>query len=231
MTNTGKRKTAAELDDALRLLDHELSGLQLNQPLEIRAIGGYALLKHGVRKGEHAYTVDIDTVSRDYGAAIEQAIRKVAEQLDLEPGWLNNDNVLDNDPEQVEMMLDAEWIPQAMDLRNIAVSIASIPTLTRAKIMAAEDAEFSGRQRDADDLRALLDHQGITSVKGFDNRYPDPFQEYPAAHDVVRLHLGGEAAPQPARRRFPELEDIDLDAYGLDLDDVDDGYRYEFHER
>jgi len=226
MSDTSKRKTAAELDDALRLLDHELSGLALDEPLAIRAIGGYALLKHGVRTGEHAYTVDIDTVSRDYSAAVEAAIGRVAAQLDLEPGWLNNDNVLDNDPEHVERMLDAEWIPQAMDLRNIAVSIASIPTLTRAKIMATEDAEFSGRQRDADDLRALLDHQGITSLKQFERTYPDPFEEYPSAHGVVRQHLGG-GAPALTRSRFPELDDLRLDPYGLEDDDLVDDIGYE----
>lgn len=47
-----QRKSAAELDDALRLLDRALAGLNLEEPLEIRAIGGYALLKHGVRKGD-----------------------------------------------------------------------------------------------------------------------------------------------------------------------------------
>src|SRR5690606_37638811 len=106
----------------------ELVGLKLEEPLQVRAIGGYALLKHGVRKGDRAFTMDIDTVTRDYGMAVERAVRKVAEQLDLEPNWLNNDNVLDNDTEHIEELFKAEWLPQAMGLRNIAVSIASIET-------------------------------------------------------------------------------------------------------
>lgn len=222
MAEHEKRKTADQLDEALRLLDHELAGLALDEPLQIRAIGGYALIKHGVRKGDRASTVDIDTVSKSYSAAVEQAIRKVAEIADLEPGWLNNDNVLDDDPEHVENMLDAEWLPQPMGLRNIAVSIASIPTLTRAKIMASEDAVFSDRLQDTADLRDLLDFQGISTLRKFQQLYPDPFDEFPEAARVVRDHLStGRSTPRPADR-FPELDDVSLDPYGLD--DLDDDF-------
>lgn len=224
MSDTGNRKTAAELDDALRLLDHELASLELKEPLQIRAIGGYALLKHGVRKGDMAYTVDIDTVTRDYSAEVVAAIETVADRLSLDRDWLNNYNLMD-EPEHVEQMLDAEWEPQAMDLRNIAVSIASVETLTRAKIIAADNAEFSGRDRDLIDLKALLEHQGITSMSQFDRSYPDPFEEYPAARDIVADRLAGSSrAPRARLERFPELHDVALDEYGFDegFDDLVD---------
>ena len=226
MADTEKRKNVDELDAALRLLDHELSGLALDEPLSIRAIGGYALLKHGIRQGSRAATLDIDTVSKDYSAAVERAIRRVAEIADLEPGWLNNDNVLDNDPEHVENMLQAEWLPQPMDLRNISVSIASVPTLTRSKIMASEDAEFSNRLQDPQDLLDLLDHQGITSLSQFRKLYPDPFEEFPAAEQLVKAHLHPSAPGTPVKPRFPELDDIELDPYGFDNEMLSEDAQY-----
>lgn len=225
MSETGNRKTAPQLDEALRLLDHELTHLELEEPLQIRAIGGYALLKHGVRTHENAYTVDIDTVTRDYSEAVIRAIEKVASEAGLDVDWLNNYNLM-GEPEDVEGMFDAEWLPQPMDLRNIAVSIASIPTLTRSKIMAADTAEFSGRQRDAGDLKDLLDHQGITNLAQFKQKYPDPFGEFPEAQRLVTEHLApgltGADTTRPTKNsaRFPELDDVRLDPYGFDGDDA-----------
>lgn len=222
MSDTGNKKTAAELDDALRLLDHELDALGLDTPLQMRAIGGYALMKHGVREDERAFTVDIDTVTRDYSAAVVQAIKTVAEQASLDEDWLNNYNVMDNDPDQVEEMIAAEWLPQPLGLRNIAVSIATIETLTRAKIIAVDNIEFSGREQDEPDLRDLLAHQGITTAKQFAAKYPDPYGEYPETAALIRDHFAADAAKSAAssiHTRFPELKDANLDPYGLDDDD------------
>lgn len=229
MSDTGNKKTVDELDEALRLLDHELSGVGLDEPLQIRAIGGYALLKHGIRSEERAFTVDIDTVTKDYSAAVIRAVETVAERAGLDADWLNNYNVM-GEPEDVEAMFDAEWEPQSLDLRNIAVSIASVPTLTRSKIMAADTAEFSGRDRDIPDLAELLDHQGITTMKAFERKYPDPFGEYPTAHELVRKHLGEAAPAQRPASRYAELDDLELDdPYDFDDgagDDLDDDLLY-----
>jgi len=216
MAATGNLKTAAELDDALRLLDHEVQGLNMDKPLRVRAIGGYALMKHGVRKGARAYTVDIDTVTKRYSAEVERAIQVVADKLGLDKDWLNNDNVMDDDPEQVEDMLEARWLPQPLGLRNVHVEIATIDTLTRAKIIAAEDAEFSGRDRDLPDLLDLLEHQKITSTQAFRAKYPDTYGEYGVVASQVQDHFARERARKTAAsevgRRFPELSDTGVDA-------------------
>lgn len=217
MSAHGNLKSAAELDDALRLLDHELSGLHLDQPLRIRAIGGYALMKHGVRSADRAYTMDIDTVTRDYDAAVQDAIRVVAEKAGLDDDWLNNHNVLDNDTEQVERMLSAEWEPQSLDLRNIAVEIASVPTLTRSKISATDESVYNGRDRDAPDLIDLLKHQGITTEAEFKKLYPATYSgEFPASQKLVGQYFAGQLPDlkkQTPAMLFPELaslEDEDL---------------------
>lgn len=186
MNPTQNRKSAEELDDALRLLDHELDDLQLDQPLQIRAIGGYALLKYGIREPDRALTADIDTMTEDYSAAVQRVIRTVAEVAGLDSTWINNDNLGDSVPEDIEAMYDARWQPQELGLRNIEVWLATVPTLTRAKIIAADTAEFSGREQDAPDLVRLLEHQGFSSMEQFAAAYPDPFDEYPAAYELVR---------------------------------------------
>lgn len=175
------RCSMERLEEALELLDHELAGLELNQPMKIRAIGGYALMKHSVRAGDRAFTVDIDSVTRDYDMAVKQAIRTVAKQLDLDPDWVNNDNVMDDDPQLVEEMIKANWLPQDNALEHINIEIADIPTLTRAKIIAATDAELSGRAQDLPDLKELLAHQGITTMRDYLASYPDPWDEH---HEV-----------------------------------------------
>lgn len=212
-------RSSAELDSALRLLDHELAALGLEQPIQVRAIGGYALMRHGVRSAGRAYTLDIDTLTRDYDAAVQEAIQVVAERTGLPPDWLNNDCLQsDDDLEMVEEQYGARWIPQGTGMGNVALSIATVPTLTRSKIIAADTAEFSGRSQDVPDLLDLLRHQGIRSTAQFLAAYPDPYGEYPAALDAVREHFDVgkrrriERLKQDVGRRAGELEHDGWDA-------------------
>ncbi|WP_394941190.1 hypothetical protein [Psychromicrobium sp. YIM B11713] len=217
------KKSGDELDVALLLLDQELEKLCLEKPIQVRAIGGYALMKHGVRTGERAYTVDIDTLTRDYSSAVQRAIEIVAEKAGLEPDWLNNDNLGDaEDPELVEAQYDAKWIPQGTGLRNIALSIATVPTLTRAKIIAADTAEFSGRTQDLPDLLDLLRHQGITSTAQFATKYPDSFDEYPAAQDSVQRYFALQSSARIERLK------VGTSQWTADLDycDTDNEFDY-----
>lgn len=223
MKPAAAKKSGDELDAALHLLDHELEKLRLKETIQVRAIGGYALMKHGVRSGERAYTVDIDTLTRDYSAAVQHAIETVAEKAGLEPDWLNNDNLGDaEDPELVEAQYDAQWIRQESRLGNIALSIATVPTLTRAKIIATDTAEFSGRTQDLPDLLDLLQHQGITSAAQFAAKYPDPFDEYPAAQEAVQGHFAMKSSA-----RIEKLKaDISRRAADLDFGDGDTELEY-----
>jgi len=255
VTSTGHKKTADELENALALLDAKLAMLDLAGPIEIKAIGGFALLKHKIRDDDRAYTVDIDTVTRDYEKRVVQAIEEVGEEAFLDKDWLNNYNVLDNDAEHVEFMIGAEWIPQDMGLKNIQVAIATVPTLTRAKIIASDSAEFSGRLQDVPDLIELLEHQKIQTMRSFDDLYPDPFGEYPDARTWVSDHFTRQAQmarqlsgvlPHVSERaastrttartaapvtkltsrlhaRFPELDGVTLDPYGLSAVNDDAG--------
>lgn len=215
------KKPVQDFDHALKLLDHELEQLALDEPIEIRAIGGYALLKHGVREAERALTSDIDTMTNDYSAAVQQAILTVSTKTDLDPDWINNDNLGGNDPEDVAAIYDATWLPQSTGLKNISMSIADVPTLTRAKVIAADTAAFSGRSQDAPDLRRLIEFQNITTIDQFQSKYPDPFKEYPDAQALVRDHFAPQAAHSAGESEADRIK-RELSASVADLDWDDD---------
>ncbi len=184
------KKTKDELLAALRELDTRL--VAAGERISIRAIGGFAMLVHGVRTGARAYTADIDSVTPDYSPAVVAMIAQVGADLGLDPDWLNNYNVMDGDAEHVEMLIGAEWEPMILSgesLKAITLSVASVATLTRAKRMAVEDAAISGRAQDAPDLVELVKHQGITSLGQYDARYPDEWDEFPATRQAVSRWL------------------------------------------
>lgn len=188
MSQSENRKNVAQLVDALRALDALLTEQDLS--IEIKAMGGFALLQHGVRTGDRAYTADIDTVTPDYPATVVALIERVAEEQNLDNDWLNNYGVM-GDVDLIEQMIDAEWERSDLsdEFTSIELSIATLGTLTRAKRLATEDAELSGRAQDAPDLIELVAHQGITSIAQYDARFPDEWDEYPEARETVRRWL------------------------------------------
>lgn len=222
----GHKKSVDQLDEALIALDAKLDEYGVADPIQIRAIGGYALMKHNIRAEDRAFTVDIDTVTRDYQQAVIQAIQDVARERDLDPDWLNNYNVADDDPSTVTDLIGEDWVDQdTSHLPRVQMAIASVPMLTRAKIMAAADGAISGRTQDKPDLLALIEHQGISTLDEFDRAYPDEFGQYEEARAFLGEQMTGKTpAPLNDRfARFPELRDLDLDSdIDLQFDDEDD---------
>src|SRR5699024_7446632 len=191
-TVTDHRCSLETLEQALLVLDAKLADLHLEGPITLRVIGGFALMKYGVRAEDRAFTVDIDTVTRDFSPEVTRAIHEVAEELNLERDWINNHSVIDQDSlEFVETMYQAQWTldPSSDDYRCIQLALATVPTLVRAKIIAADSAEFSGRSQDLPDLFELLRFLGLRSYEQFATHFPDPYEEYPEAHAAVRKHF------------------------------------------
>ena len=187
------RCSLARLEHALEVFDRRLQSLDLDGPVVLRAIGGFALMKYGIRAADRAFTVDIDTLTEGFSPEVTQVIHQIAEELGLERDWINNDSVIDDESlDLIEALYQTEWIPDGQPPAHfecIDLQLATVPTLTRAKIIAADTAEFSGRAQDLPDLLELVRFQGITSYADFAARYPDPFDEYPNAHQAVREHL------------------------------------------
>lgn len=113
----------------------------------------------------------------------------MAQEAGLAADWLNNYNVIDNNPENVEDILQAEWQPVSIGLRYIDLSIATLETLTRSKILAADDFELTGRVQDVRDLIDLMESQGIRSAAEFASKYHHPFEDYPVVAKLVKDHF------------------------------------------
>lgn len=192
------RKNLTQFLHALRALDVELESLNIPEPIRVRATGGFALLAHGLR--EDGFTVDIDTITESYDTSVRDAINRVAADLHLEQDWINNQATGDS-VEETMNALDAVFIASDYGFGNIDLSIADVPTLTRAKAIVVDVDAMSGRTRDWGDLVRLMNHQKITSHREFCNAYPSiPEWEYPETHRSIKnwFETGerGEAAPE-----------------------------------
>ena len=76
-----------EYRNAFFALNEKLVAKQL--VMEVKAIGGYAMLYNHLREG--GFTVDVDTATKDYSPEIKELIFDVSVEKGLEEDWLNND--------------------------------------------------------------------------------------------------------------------------------------------
>lgn len=161
--------TIEDFEEALKALDDELAAIGFTGTIEIRAIGGFALLLRGLRTT--GVTADIDTVTPSYPIEVDSAISRVAVKLALPPDWLNNDSVLSfsdittqEDVEAFESMLDASFDRIDADFSHIIIYSADLPTLIKAKAYACCDIGIGRTSKDLDDLLGLLVAVGVNSA-------------------------------------------------------------------
>ena len=69
----------SDFHEALSLLNDKLRENGTN--IEIRAIGGYAMLYHKLREG--GYTMDVDTATESYSNDVNRLIKEVAQEKEL----------------------------------------------------------------------------------------------------------------------------------------------------
>lgn len=74
--------------------------------IEIRAIGGFAMLYNKLRSG--GYTMDVDTATKDMTKEVQMLIREVAEEKGLDEDWINNDSY--KLTEVTDIIGNLEWI-------------------------------------------------------------------------------------------------------------------------
>lgn len=157
------------------------------QSIEVRAVGGYAMVMHGLR-GSGGMTLDIDTATPTYSPEVTRQMHAVADEMGLERDWLNNDcvftmgdEVTDDDVDYFDQMLDATYKPES-DYGNVTVSIADEPTLARAKAFAVSDETCGvggGRDahKDLNDLVSLVRDMGAETYD--DAMSLNPWMEEP----------------------------------------------------
>ncbi|MBR1421975.1 MAG: hypothetical protein IJ571_00840 [Ruminococcus sp.] len=169
------------LDDfknALEALDEKLRAKGII--IEIRAIGGFAMLYNKLREG--GYTMDVDTATKDMSDDIMGLIREVADEKGLDEDWINNDSY--KLTEVTEIIDKLEW--QADDsYTNIKLYVARIPSLLLLKVRAIHYAGLVPRITDQTDLLDILGFMGIHSVdelktneltKDIEIKYPRCFE-------------------------------------------------------
>ncbi|MDR0514794.1 MAG: hypothetical protein LBG81_06510 [Coriobacteriaceae bacterium] len=142
---------------ALEMLDEKLYE-QKADPLDIRIVGGFALIMQGIR--ESGFTQDIDSMTRGFSAETTRTIAQIGKELEIKLGWLNADMVLD-DPEIIEDVVGEVKFEPYGKYRVLRVSLADLPTLLRLKIVAAGDnLEITGDriefERHFADVKALM---------------------------------------------------------------------------
>jgi len=135
--------------------------------LEIRIVGGFALIVHGIR--DTGFTQDIDSMTREFAPDIKATIAKIGKEMGIKLGWLNADMVLD-DPEIIRDIVGELVFEPYGEFKVLQVSVASLPSLLRLKLVAAGDnleittdeVEF---ERHFEDVKALMRALDISSAQ------------------------------------------------------------------
>lgn len=171
-----KEMNTDELLDLVKELDHEI-----DEPIVIRAVGGFALAWWGVRT--EGLTADIDSITDDYSPHVRAAIAAVGKKHGLDQWWLNNDAAADDADFLIESM-DLKWELGDVGFKNITLYIADLGSLLKLKLSAVEDSALSGRTRDLDDtirLLVMLDFDKPT----FKKRYSHLREDMPHAFELI----------------------------------------------
>ena len=149
--------TIDDFKTALNELNTKLSDNHI--VLELRSIGGFAMLYNGLRRD--GYTMDIDTATKNITEDIQKLIKEVANEIDLPEDWINNDSY--NLPEVKDALTDINW-KKDDNYSNIELYIADIESLILLKARAVNFGGKVPRMTDKIDLLDLLSYIGIQSM-------------------------------------------------------------------
>lgn len=192
--------TVDELIDCLHDLDGRMADANL-APIEVRAVGGFAMAYQGLRP--RGLTSDIDTATPTYPDSVRRAIAKVARERGLRSDWLNNRVVYSSgdvttweDVDAFDVMVDASYEPVPGEpFDKVRLSVADTETLIRTKAYAVLDIEIGWRtEKDLYDLVWALRSEGIGTLSAAEARFPwlrdDEFA-------YCRRRLGEKLVPEP----------------------------------
>lgn len=171
-----KEMNTDELLELVKELDCEI-----DEPIVIRAVGGFALAWWGVRT--EGLTADIDSITDDYSPRVRAAIAAVGNKHGLDQWWLNNDAAADDADFLIESM-DLKWELVDVELENITLCIADLGSLLKLKLSAVEDSALSGRTRDLDDTIRLLVMLGFDKPM-FKKKHSHLREDMPHAFELI----------------------------------------------
>ncbi|MCQ2495260.1 MAG: hypothetical protein MJ131_01565 [Lachnospiraceae bacterium] len=141
------------LDELLVETNHE--------SIEIRALGGFAMMYYGVR--ENGYTIDIDSLTPDYDSKVLELIKQVGAELNMEYDWLNTDvsmldgflNILAN---------KITWNKSEYTFKRINLLVADMIGLLQSKVKAVNDGGIVPRITDKKDLVSILKKISVNDI-------------------------------------------------------------------
>jgi hypothetical protein len=169
--------TLDDFRDALEALNEKLKAQNIT--IEIRAIGGFAMLYNKLRSG--GYTMDVDTATKDMTEEVQAFIREVAEEKGLDEDWINNDSY--GLSEVTDIIDKLEWITDN-SYSNIMLYIAKIQSLLLLKVRAVHYAGLVPRITDQTDVLDILSFLNIHTIeevkknsltKDIERKYPRCF--------------------------------------------------------
>lgn len=148
--------------------------------------GGALMLQFSWRRS----TWDVDAVVREGfdESAIAPSVARVAQQMDLDPGWLNNAVGVFTPPDEPETLFDLSGSYPSEGPPGLRTLVARPHYLLAMKLHALSDLDRG--TRDMDDARALAGHLGICDVEGL---------------NTLNASIYGEAPPIEARVRLPSV--------------------------
>ncbi len=152
---------------ALKDLDAQMTKENL-PPVNLKVIGGFALLCHEVRKNLDAYT-DIDYIGPELSARVKELSESIGIKYNLGTHWLNNDFLLTgNTLEDIEFSTGKLHFRDSYRLNRITLEILSKTDLLKLKIIAIDTALSSvgcedalSRYKDLFDINLLVNDLGI----------------------------------------------------------------------
>ena len=147
-----------DFKDALSVLNEKLHAHNIT--IEIRAIGGFAMLYNNLRSG--GYTMDVDTATKDMTEEVQELIREVAEENGLDEDWINNESY--KLAEVTDVIGKLEWITDD-SYSNIKLYIAKIQSLLLLKVRAIHFAGLVPRITDQTDVLDILAFLGIHNIE------------------------------------------------------------------
>ena len=160
-----KNSSLADFEKALETLDDKLENICVDK-IEIKAIGGFAMMYYGVR--ENGFTIDIDSLTKGYDEKVRNAIKETGIELEIDEDWLNTDcAMLDGFLDDLSNKI--VWQNSKYNFKHIDLKLADIEGLIRSKAKAVNDGGLVPRSTDKKDLLALLENVGVSDIKALDN--------------------------------------------------------------
>lgn len=166
--------------EALDLLDKKLK--TINRKIEIRAIGGFAMLYYGFR--EKGYTIDIDSLTEAYDESVIGLIQETGRELSIDPDWLNTD-CAELEGFLGDLSEKITWKAIDKGLECINLKIADIKGLIRSKAKAIHEGGLVPRSTDKKDLLTGLSKVGIHNVSDLGKEYDFIREEYKRCYDFL----------------------------------------------